>query len=147
MAEEKIRILLAEDNDDDILMIQKAFKNVKVLNGLNVVRDGEEAMAYLRREGKYKDAERPGLLLLDINMPKKDGWTVLKELKADPELKSLPVIILTTSKQEEDVARSYSAGACSFITKPVGLQAFQQLAERFELYWVLVARLPQPHSV
>lgn len=147
MSEEKIRILLADDNDDDILMIQKAFKNAKVLNGLNVVKDGEEAMAYLRREGKYKDALRPGLLLLDINMPKKDGWTVLKEVKADPELKSLPVIILTTSKQEEDVARSYAAGACSFISKPVGFQDFQQLVERFELYWLLVARVPQPHSI
>lgn len=142
MSEEKIQILLAEDNDDDILMTQNAFQTAKFMNQLNVVKDGEEALAYLRRQGKYKDVERPGLLLLDINMPKKDGWIVLKEIKADPELKSIPVAILTTSKQEEDVARSYASGACSFIPKPVGFQEFQKLVERFELYWVLVARLP-----
>lgn len=142
MTDEKIEILMAEDNEDDILMTQKAFQSSKLLNGINVVKDGEEAMAYFRRQGKYKDAKRPGLVLLDINMPKKDGWAVLKEIKADPELRSIPVLILTTSKQEEDVARSYASGACSFIPKPVGFQAFQKLVERFELYWMLVARLP-----
>lgn len=145
MAEEKIEILLAEDNEDDILMTQKAFQTAKFLNKINVVRDGEETLAYCKRQGKYKDTERPGLILLDINMPKKDGWTVLTEMKSDPELKSIPVAILTTSKQEEDVARSYASGACSFIPKPVGFQEFQKLAERFELYWMLVARLPHPH--
>lgn len=145
MIEEKIDLLLAEDNEDDILMTQKAFKSAKFLNQLNVVKDGEETLAYLRRQGKYKDTERPGLILLDINMPKKDGWAVLKEMKSDPELKTIPVVILTTSKQEEDVARSYASGACSFISKPVGFQEFQKLVERFELYWVLVARLPHPH--
>ncbi len=142
MSEQKIGILLAEDNEDDVLMIQKAFKSAKLINEINVVRDGEEAMAYLKCQGKYKDAERPGLLLLDINMPKKDGWAVLAEMKADPELKGIPVIILTTSRQEEDVAHSYASGACSFISKPVGFQAFQELVTRFELYWMLVASLP-----
>ncbi len=143
MVEEKIEILLAEDNDDDILMTQNAFKTAKLLNGLKVVKDGEEAMAYVKRQGKYKDAKRPGLVLLDINMPKKDGWAVLKEMRADPALKSIPALILTTSRQEEDIARSYASGACTFISKPVGIQEFQKLVEHFELYWVLVARLPK----
>ncbi len=141
-----VGILLAEDNDDDILMTQKAFKKIRMINELNVVKDGEEAMAYLRRQGKYKDAKRPGLVLLDINMPKKDGWAVLEEIKKDPELKSMPVVILTTSQQENDVVRSYANGASSFISKPVVFSQFQELVERFELYWMLVARVPNPRE-
>lgn len=144
METKPIALLLVEDNDDDILMVQKAFAKAKFMNPLNVAKDGEEAMAYLRRQGKHAQAQRPGIVLLDINLPKKDGWSVLKEMKADPALKGIPVVILTTSQQEEDVAKSYGEGGCSFISKPVGFQQFQELAARFELYWALVARLPHP---
>ena len=143
MDHQPIKILLAEDNEDDIFVIQKAFKEAKLLNMVSVVKDGEEVMAYLRRQGQYRDAEMPGLLILDIRMPKKDGFEVLKEVKADPALKHLPVVVLTTSKQEEDVVRSYETGACSFVTKPVGFAQFQEMVRQFELYWVLVARIPQ----
>ncbi|MEK7702888.1 MAG: response regulator [Nitrospirota bacterium] len=142
MVEENIEILLAEDNEDDILITQRAFKRAKLLNGIHVVRDGEEAINYLMRQGSYKDAKRPGLVLLDINMPKQNGWEVLHTIKTDPTLASIPVIMLTTSQQDEDVVRSYASGACSFISKPVGFEDFQKLVDRFELYWVLVARLP-----
>jgi len=139
-----IEVLLAEDNDDDILMIRTAFARSKLINVLNVVKDGEEALAYLRRQGRYVDTHPPGLVLLDLNMPKKNGFEVLQELKADPAIRHLPVVILTTSRQEEDVVRSYADGAASFIIKPEGLGALQTLTERFELYWARVARVPHP---
>lgn len=144
METKPIGLLLVEDNDDDILMVQKSFAKAKFVSPLNVVKDGEEAMAYLRRQGKFAQATRPGIVLLDIQLPKKDGWSVLKEIKDDPLLRGIPVVVLTTSQQEEDVVKSYGEGACSFIAKPVGFQQFQQVAERFELYWALVARLPKP---
>ena len=140
---ELIEILLAEDNDDDIVLIREAFTNANFLNLVNGVKDGVEAMAYLRREGEYKDKNLPGLVLLDINMPKKDGFEVLEEMKADPLLKQIPVIMLTCSKREEDVVRAYDGGACSFITKPVSFDAFQEMVGRFSLYWTLVARIPR----
>lgn len=138
-----IDILLAEDNEDDIILIQRAFAKAKLVNLFAIVRDGEEAMAYLRQEGKYKTAQRPGLVLLDINMPKKDGFQVLEEMKASESLKDIPVVMLTTSKREEDVARAYAGGASSYISKPVGFKDFQEVVDRFELYWALVARVPQ----
>ena len=141
---EVIEILLAEDNEDDVFLIQEALTQEKLVNIIQVVRDGEEAMAYLRRQGKYKEAQPAGLLLLDINMPKKNGFEVLKEIKSDPVLKSLPVIILTTSKQEEDVARSYASGACSFISKPVSIDQMRSVLKTFALYWALVSRIPKP---
>jgi len=144
MDHQPIKILLAEDNEDDIFLMRKAFEEAKLLNLVKVVKDGEEAMAYLRRQGQYHDAELPGLLLLDIRMPKKDGFEVLKEIKSDPALKFLPVVIMTTSKQEEDVVKSYANGACSFITKPLGFTQFQEMIKQFELYWVLVSRVPEP---
>ena len=142
MDHRQIKILLADDNEDDVFVIRKAFEEVKLLNGMDVVNDGEEVLAYLRRQGPYHDAQLPGLVLLDIRMPKKDGFEVLKEIKSDPALKHLPVIILTTSKQEEDVVKSYAYGACSFITKPVGFEQFQKMVVQFELYWALVSRVP-----
>lgn len=146
MDHQPIKILLAEDNEDDIFMIRKAFEEIKLMNVMDVVKDGEEAMAYLRRQGPYKDAQFPGLLLLDIRMPKKDGFEVLKEIKGDPALKHLPVVFLTTSKQEEDVVKSYAGGACSFVVKPVGFTQFQEMVKQFELYWVLVSRVPGANS-
>ncbi len=139
---QSVDILLAEDNDDDILLIRESFADAKIVNVLNVVRDGEEALAYLRREGEYKDAVMPGLLLLDINMPKKNGFEVLMEVKADAALRHLPVVMLTTSQSEADVVKSYSEGACSYIMKPTRFEELARVVKQFALYWALVARIP-----
>ncbi len=146
MDHQPIHILLAEDSEDDIFVIRKAFKEGRLLNAIDVVKDGEAALAFLRRQEGYQHAKFPGLMLLDIRMPKKDGFEVLKEIKSDPALKHLPVIILTTSKQEEDVVKSYAGGACSFVVKPVGFTQFQEMVRQFELYWALVARVPVAKS-
>ena len=138
-----IEILLVEDNDDDVVFIREAFADANLLNLLNGVKDGVEAMAYLRREGEYEDRNLPGLVLLDINMPRKNGFEVLEEMKADPLLRQVPVIMLTCSKREEDVVRSYDGGVSTFITKPVSFDAFQEMVRRFSLYWTLVARIPR----
>ena len=140
---EIVEILLAEDNEDDVFLIQEALAQEKLINIMQVVKDGEETMACLRRQGKYKEVKSPGLLLLDINMPKKNGFEVLKEIKADPTLRSLPVVIMTTSKQEEDIARSYANGACSFISKPVSMEQMRAAMKTFALYWALVSRIPK----
>jgi len=140
---EPIEILLVEDNDDDVVLIREAFANAGLLNCFNGVKDGVEAMAYLRREGEYKDRNLPGLVLLDISMPRKDGFEVLDEMKADPLLKQIPVIMLTCSKREEDVVKAYNGGACSLITKPVSFDAIQEMVTQFSLYWTLVATIPR----
>ena len=143
MTSHAIEILLAEDNEDDVLMIREAFDEANLANIIEVVSDGEQAMRYLRREPPYHHSRLPGLLLLDINMPKKDGFEVLDEVKADARLRHLPVIMLTTSHREEDVVRSYSGGACSYVTKPIDFKQFQDVVRQFGLYWTLVARVPQ----
>lgn len=137
-----IEILLVEDNEDDIVLIQEAFADAKLTNVINVVRDGEEALAYLRQEGKYRVARRPGLMLLDINMPKMNGFEVLDEIKKDPRYRSLPVIMLTTSEREEDIIRSYAKGACSYIQKLIDLNRFKTVIKQFEGYWTLVSLIP-----
>ncbi len=137
-----VEILLVEDNDDDVILLRESMKDEGLLNVLHVVRDGEEALAYLRREGPYADARRPGLVLLDINMPRKNGFEVLRELKDEPELRSIPIVMLTTSSRDEDIVRSYSDGACSFITKPVLFEDLRRVVRQFSLYWSLVSRLP-----
>lgn len=142
MIAEPVKILLAEDNEDDVFSVRRAFRQAKFLNVVDVVRDGEETLAYLRRQDPYQSVELPGLLLLDIGMPKKDGLAVLQEIKSDPAFKSLPVIMLTTSQQEEDVVKAYSHGACSYISKPVGFELLQKMVGQFELYWTLVSRVP-----
>jgi CheY-like chemotaxis protein len=144
MNTEPMEILLVEDNEDDILLEQEALADAKLINLLYVVRDGEEAIAYLRRQGKYKNAPMPGLILLDINMPKKNGFEVLYEIKADPSLMHIPVIMLTTSDSEADIVKSYAKGACSFITKPMDFDKFRDVVRQFALYWALVARIPSP---
>lgn len=144
MKERIVEILLVDDSEDDILMIEEAFENANLLNILQVVKDGEEAMAYLRQEGKYADAEMPGLILLDINMPKKNGFEVLEEIKADPNLKQTPVVMLTTSDRETDIVKSYSAGASSYITKPVGFDNLKKVIEQLGLYWAVVSKIPNP---
>jgi CheY-like chemotaxis protein len=136
-----LRILLVEDNDDDVVMLLEAFAGVPLVH-LDTVRDGEEAMAYLRRQGRYKDIHQPGLLLLDIRMPKKDGFGVLREMKADPALRHVPVIVLTTSSREEDILRSYAEGACSYLEKPVGLTRSRNMVQQLALYWTELARVP-----
>lgn len=138
-----IHVLLAEDNEDDVFLIRHAFAGVSSVQLNDVVPDGVETLAYLRREGRYRDAQRPNLLLLDINMPRKDGFEVLHELKADPELRALPVVMLTTSSRDVDIVRSYSYGACSYISKPVSLREFKVALQQFERYWTMVARVPQ----
>lgn len=135
-------ILLVEDNEDDILLEQEALADAKLVNLMYVVRDGEEAMAYLRRQGKYQNAQMPGLILLDINMPKKNGFEVLNEIKTDPALMHMPVVMLTTSDSESDIVKSYAKGACSFITKPMDFDKLRDVARQFALYWALIARVP-----
>ena len=142
MTNQQVEILLVEDNEDDIVIIQEVFADLKLASIVNTVRDGEEALVYLRRKGKYKVARMPDLVLLDINMPKKNGFEVLEEMKKDPRWQSLPVIMLTTSHREEDVVRSYEKGACSYIHKLVDLDQFKQLIKQFEHYWTGISRVP-----
>lgn len=141
--EKIINVLLAEDNDDDVEIVRNAFEQGKVINILNVVSNGEEVLTYLRKEGKYTQVETPGLILLDINMPKKNGFQVLEELKKDQQLKHIPIIMLTTSSREEDIIKSYREGACTYVTKPVSFKSFNKVIERFSIYWALVAKIPQ----
>jgi CheY-like chemotaxis protein len=144
MEAQPMEILLVEDNEDDIVLEQEALAEARLVNLMHVVRDGEEAMAYLRRQGAYRNARTPGLVLLDINMPKKNGFEVLHEMKADPALSHIPVVMLTTSESEADVVKSYARGACSYITKPMDFDKFRDVIKQFALYWALVARVPAP---
>ena len=144
MNTQPMEILLVEDNEDDIVLEQEALADAKLINLMHVVRDGEEALSYLRRQGQYQDAQRPGLILLDINMPRKNGFEVLNEMKADAALMHIPVIMLTTSDNEADVVKSYAKGACSFITKPMDFDKFGEVVKQFAIYWALVSRVPNP---
>jgi CheY-like chemotaxis protein len=137
-----IEILLVEDSAGDVRLVQENLKESKVRNALNVVGDGMEAMAYLRKEGKYKDAPRPDLVLLDLNLPKKDGRQVLKEMKSDENLKCIPVVVLTISKAEEDIMKSYSLHANAYISKPVDLNQFLKVVKAIEEFWLTVVKLP-----
>jgi CheY-like chemotaxis protein len=136
-------ILLVEDSPGDVRLMQEALREGKVANRVHVVGDGVEAMAFLRREGDYADAPRPDLLLLDLNLPKKDGREVLAELKADEDLRRIPTVVLTTSQAEEDVLKAYNLHANCFMTKPVDLGQFLDLVKNIEQYWLLMVRLPQ----
>lgn len=137
-----INILLVEDNEDDVVLIRDAFAEAKFLALLSGVSDGEEALAYLKHEPPYQHSVQPGLILLDINMPKMNGFELLEILKNDPCLKSIPVVMLTTSKREEDVVRSYAGGAVSYIPKPIEFSHFVEIVREFELYWTLVSQVP-----
>lgn len=141
-----IEILLVDDNDDDVVLLTESFKESRFLNLLQVVHDGTEALAYLRREGPFQSARTPGLILLDINMPKMNGFEVLRAIKADPNLRTIPVIMLTTSTRDEDIARSYDCGACSFVSKPVDLDKLKDVIKQFALYWTLVSIVPPPRA-
>ena len=139
-------ILMADDDDDDRLLAQDALNESRVLNSLKCVEDGVELMYYLKRVGKYADKEmypRPGLILLDLNMPRKDGREALAEIKADPDLRSIPVVILTTSKEEEDKIKGYGLGAASYITKPVNFEGLVEVMKALGKYWVEIVELPE----
>jgi len=137
-----IEILLVEDNPGDVRLTVEALKEGKLRNRMNVVEDGEKALAYLRREAGYEDAARPDLVLLDLNLPRKDGREVLAEMKADPDLKRIPVVVLTTSKAEEDILKSYDLHANCYITKPVDLDQFIGVVKSIESFWFSVVSLP-----
>jgi two-component system, chemotaxis family, response regulator Rcp1 len=137
-----ITILLVEDNPGDADLAREALENSKFNNNLQVVDDGEKAMAYLHREGAYRDAPRPDLILLDLNLPKKDGRQVLAEIKVDPELMRIPVVILTTSRAEEDVLRTYNLHANCYITKPIDLNQFLHVVRSIEDFWMSIVVLP-----
>ena len=135
-------ILLVEDNPGDVRLTIEALRESKVANNLNVARDGVEALAYLRREGAYANAVRPDLILLDLNMPRKDGREVLAEIKAEPKLRTIPVVVLTTSRAEQDVLRSYELQANCYITKPVDLEQFISIVQSIENFWLTIVTLP-----
>ena len=138
-----IEVLLVEDSPGDVRLTREAFKDAKVHVSLHVASDGIEAMAFLKREGKYANVPRPDLVLLDLNLPKKDGREVLEEIKESLELKSIPVVVLTTSASEEDVLRSYLLHANCYITKPVGLEGFLKVVHSIDSFWLSVVRLPR----
>jgi len=139
-----VEILLVEDSPGDVRLTIEALKKAKIANRLSVVSDGVEAMAFLRKEGRYSGEPRPDAILLDLNLPKKDGREVLAEIKADGDLKRIPVVILTTSQAEEDVLRSYDLHANCYITKPVDFQQFMSVVRSIEDFWLAVVKLP-PH--
>ena len=137
-----IDILLVEDNPGDADLAREALEDGKVHNTVYVVSDGEEAMAFLRRQGKYADAPRPDLVLLDLNLPRKNGKEVLADIKSDEDLKRIPVVVLTVSKDEEDILRTYDLHANCFITKPIDLNQFIKVVKAIEDFWLTIVKLP-----
>jgi chemotaxis family two-component system response regulator Rcp1 len=135
-------ILLVEDNPGDVRLTQEALKENKFRNSLHVAKDGVEAMAFLRREGRHAGAPRPDLILLDLNLPQKDGREVLSEIKSDADLKRIPVVILTTSQAEEDILKTYNLHANCYITKPVDLDRFIQVVRSIKEFWLAIVKLP-----
>jgi two-component system, chemotaxis family, response regulator Rcp1 len=139
-----IEILLVEDSPADVDLTREALEDAKVSNNLNVVDDGEQALAYLRREGPYAEQPRTDLILLDLNLPRKDGREVLAEIKDDPDLRRIPVVILTTSEAEQDILRSYDLHANCYVTKPVDLERFITVVRSIEDFWLAIVKLPVP---
>lgn len=139
---EPVEILLAEDNPNDVEMTKRAFDKGKFLNNIHVAEDGVEAMAFLRQEGEYADKPRPDIILLDLEMPRKDGKEVLAELETDPDLSHIPVIVLTSSEAEQDVIESYKHNANAYMTKPVGYKEFQNIIRQIESFWFEVVKFP-----
>ncbi|MEZ5583743.1 MAG: response regulator [Candidatus Competibacteraceae bacterium] len=137
-----IEILLIEDNPGDVLLTREGLEEAKVRNNLYVVRDGIEALDFLHRQGTYANAERPDLILLDLNLPRKDGREVLQDIKHDPQLRSIPVVVLTTSESDEDILRSYELHANCYITKPIDMAGFIQVVKSIDDFWFTVVRLP-----
>ena len=142
---QRIRILLAEDDPDDRLLTRRAIQKSRIANTISTVEDGEELMDYLRREGAYEDpddAPRPGLILLDLNMPRMDGREALKKIKSDPELRRIPVIVLTTSEAEQDILQSYDLGVNAFVTKPVTFDGLADAIQALGDFWFEIVKLP-----
>jgi CheY-like chemotaxis protein len=140
---EVVDVLLVEDDPGDVLMTREAFEHHKLRNNLHVVADGVEALQFLRREGEHADAPRPGLVLLDLNLPRKDGREVLAEIKSDESLRSIPVVVLTTSEAEEDILRSYDLHANAYVTKPVDFDRFIDVIRQIDDFFVTVVKLPR----
>ncbi|WP_454691325.1 response regulator [Achromobacter aloeverae] len=140
---DRLPILLVEDSPTDVMMTREALEYYRVLNPLYVVDDGVDAMEYLRREGKHRTAPRPGLIILDLNLPRKSGREVLEDVKKDPDLMDIPVIVLTTSKSEEDIASSYRLHANCYITKPVDFNKFADVVHSISNFWFGIVTLPQ----
>lgn len=138
-----VEILLVEDSEDDVVIIQETLADSKLVNVQQVARDGEEALAYLTKSGPFEAAGSPGLVLLDLNMPKMNGFEVLDAMKSDKRLRHIPVVMLTVSDREEDVAEAYIRGACTFVRKPVSLNRFKEVAGQLEVYWSSVAQVPR----
>ncbi len=138
-----VRILLVEDNPGDVLLTREVLQDAKVLNELSVVGDGVKAMAYLRQEGEYAGVARPDLVLLDLNLPRKDGREVLEEIKTDEDLRRIPVVVMTTSSDEQDILKSYDLHANCYITKPLGLDQFLEVVKAIEGFWLTMVKLPK----
>ena len=138
-----IDVLLVEDDPGDVLMTREAFEHYKIRNQLHVVTDGEQALQFLHRAGDYASAPRPGLILLDLNLPRRDGLEVLADLKADPALRVIPVVILTTSQAEEDILRSYSLHANAYVSKPVDFEHFMDVIRQIDNFFLTVVELPR----
>lgn len=137
-----VEILLVEDNAGDVRLAREGLRECKLLNNLSVAEDGVKAMAFLRREGEHAHAPRPDLIMLDLNLPRKDGREVLKEIKEDENLKRIPVVILTTSKAEEDIVKSYSLHANCYVTKPLAIEQFIEVVQAIETFWFTIVELP-----
>ncbi len=138
-----VEILLVEDNEGDIGLVEEVFEEGRINNNLNITEDGEEAMEFLRKEGEFANSPRPDLILLDLNLPKKDGREVLEEIKDDENLRRIPVVVLTTSKAEKDILKSYDMHANSYITKPVDFDQFIKVIKSIEDFWLEVVKLPE----
>ncbi|MDP3744024.1 MAG: response regulator [Methylotenera sp.] len=138
----QVEFLLAEDNPGDVRLTQEALRDSKIRNNLNVVTDGMEAMAFLRRQGKYANAPTPDVVLLDLNLPKMDGREVLAEIKSDPLLKRIPVVIITSSEAEKDILRTYDLHANCYVSKPVDLDQFIKVIQAIENFWLTIVKLP-----
>ncbi|MDE2869805.1 MAG: response regulator [Chloroflexota bacterium] len=137
-----IEILLVEDNPGDVRLTQEAVREARIRNTLNVVNDGEQAIAYVRRQGEYADQPRPDLILLDLNLPRKDGREVLQDLKCDPDLHRIPVVVLTSSEAEQDILRTYDLYANAYVTKPVDLEQFMHVVSSIQDFWLNIVKLP-----
>lgn len=140
---QEVKILLIEDSDGDILLITQALKKAQVTNGVTVIKDGDKALQYLRKEGDYENVETPDLILLDINLPRVDGIEVLAEIKNDPLLMSIPVVMLTTSESEKDIINSYNNHANCYIVKPVNFQKFIDVVQLIKEFWISIVKLPK----
>jgi CheY-like chemotaxis protein len=136
-------ILLVEDDEGDVLMTREAFDHYRIANTLHVVADGEQAIQFVRRAGEYAEAPVPGLIMLDLNLPRRGGLEVLEEIKADPDLRLIPVVILTTSQAEEDIVRSYSLHANAYVTKPVDFDRFMEVIRQIDNFFITVVKLPR----